>query len=965
MTSVAGTTYRAEMHRVSVVVETAPEARRLGIRRGRASSLMKSGHTTERNITAVTEWVGETNAQSASQLLNGELEQASHTRDTEDSGRRDRNSFDQPREALCRTGGFTNNGSGSSESSYTSSYITSTGYESIATADSRPPPSNGAYDEVDEEVEEVEAMVICEASRIISNSSGSSRISLGKYSIMPEMSHEAVSPEHQSDIKAASSASSLPPAMAAGARGSQGSAAYSRVMRTLEKRTRRASGSASSRMAPPACTSTVLNQKLGGTHFVFSASDSFSDRWSALSEDRPIDLGKEASGKAGARRSKSLELQKSIVFSQLNLSLVPERHRAEELTPSSDGFGFHRSGDVLRTPSVGDNAHWTVRPMQKETVQQRRAHSDRASRDAVLAAGGLSGLWSSNDENSEDAMSRRQSDSKMNSTFPSFTAYFYARSKSTMGGETRRPSSGAKLVEAPRKTSVDESSTGRKGKRSASTKGLPQCFSFFGADAGDGGSLSGNALRVGRTSAPNAFVRVLRGDFDNGDVSLDSRLLVSDHSHKAVLTSVELKGPRRPQPVSSGHTVASDGAANGCRANVETAGINRASSDRRVDGSVRHRPSGNANLSIFGGAFSGNMRGSFSVTRSSSSGPVQGLVSVTSQQTLLGGWRLLSFRDRDDTPLTSVEHVAHSGKSKKRHKKDKKGRRHKKHCTSRHAAENGHEGNGARSGEPATHKVLKDEDCHGNAARMPQERDRTQSQAEANGVTAAGETHFSTSSPGGFPGVSQERCGVRSRGDANRQLLERQRAALHNHILQPQPPETGLVPDSAGKQMRILLSRTPVHTVSVTSDTRFAGQSPHASAEKSGRPAANTHVPQRSGAGAVHAARGANDGVARNLVRSEEVNGPRKASPSATARGVTVLSGMSRVSMPDGFTCTASGSVDGGVRRLRVASPLQGRQSILPPNGRLPVCVYGGVGACDGQPTRHSPASPPEGLPPL
>ncbi|KAG5493735.1 hypothetical protein JIQ42_02110 [Leishmania sp. Namibia] len=962
MTSVAGTTYRAGMHRVSVVVETDPEARQLGIRRGRASSLMRSGHSTERNITAVTEWVGGTNAQSASQLLNGEVEHASLTQDTEDSGREDGNSFDQPSEALCRPGGFTNNGSDSSESSYTSSYTTSTGYESIATADSRPPPSNGAYDKVDEEVE---AVVICEASRIISNSSGSSRISLGKYSIMPEMSREAVSPEHQSDIKAASSACSLPPAMVAGARGSQGSAAYLRVMRTREKRTRRTSGSASSGMVPQACTFTALNQKLGGTHFVFSASDSFSNGWSALSEDRPIDLGKQASGKAGARRSKSLELQKSIVFSQLNLSLVPERHRAEELTSSSDGFDFHRSGGMLRTPSMGDNAHWKVRPMQKETVQQRRAHSDRASRDAVLAAGGLSGLWSSNDENSEDAMSRWQSDSKMDSTFPSFTAYFYARSRSTMGGETRRPSSGAKLVEAPRKTSADEGLTGRRGKSSDSTKGLPKCFSFFGADAGDGGSLSGNVFRAGTTSSPNAFVRVLRGDFDNGDVSLDSRLLVADRRHKAVLTSVELKGPRRPQPVSSGHTVSSGGAANGCGANVETAGINRASSDRRVDGPVRRRPSGNANLSIFGGASCGNMRGSFSVTRSLSSGPVQGLASVPSQQTLLGGWRLLSFRERDDTPLTSIEHVAHNRKSKKKHRKDKKGRRHKKHCTSRHAAENGHKGHGARSGEPATHKVLKDEDRHGNAAQMPQERDTTHSQAEANGVTAAGETHFSTSFPGGFPGVSQERCGVRSRGDANRHLLERQRAALHNHILQPQPPETGVVPDSAGKQMRILLSRTPVHTVSVISDTRFAGQLPHASAEKSGSPAANTHMPQRSGAGAVHAVRRANDGVTRNLGRSEEVDGPRTASPSATARGVTVLSGMSRVSMPDGFTCTASSSVDGDVRRPRLASPLRGRQPILPPNGRLPVCVYGGVGACDGQPPRHSPASLPEGLPPL
>ncbi|KAG5469588.1 hypothetical protein LSCM1_02814 [Leishmania martiniquensis] len=816
------------------------------------------------------------------------------------------------------------------------------------------------------------AMAIAEALHINNRSnSGFSRITLGNHSILPEARRSAASPEERGGIDVTNSVSAPPSTVVAGARSSQGPLTYLLVTRTLANKKRCASGNAPSLMMLQRCATTAVGQKMS-PQLALSASHVFNSWPSASPEDQPIDPGTQESVTARARRSQSPKLHNSVMFSQLNLCVAPEGCDAGVLAPQSSGHNARRSGGDRRPPSTADNVPSAVGAMQREMPQPRHARLSRTSGSEDSSAGDFYGVWSIDDEKVEDVLSRRPSGSNRDRMFPSFMTYFYARTRGTMREEARKPSVSAQPSETPCKAAAEEGVIGSRRNSVDSSNALPRRSSFFGAGARIGGGVNGNVFRTGTTSFSTAMVRVLHGDFDQRDASLDSRLLDSDHLPKPGLTSKEHKGLRRPRPASSGRTVAPGSAANGHAAGMETVGRSRASSGRPVDGSVRHRPSGNAILSIFGGVSSGNVRGSFSVTRSLSSDQVHGLVPVPSQQTLVRGWRLLSFREQDDTPLSNVEHVPHNGKPKKKRRKGKKVRSHEKRGRPRPAAEKGHEGNGAGSGAPTGRDALKERDPRGSAARMGQERNATRSSAEVGGPTAAGAapaerpaegTRGWPSCPGGYAGASPEGGGARSRVEASCQLLGRQQAALHNHILQPQSPRRGVIPTTAGKQMRILPFRTPILTVPVNCGTRSARQSPH-SAAKSASAAGSAHVPQLSTAGVQYAERKANGGSTGSPDRFEKFKEPPSASPSATVRRVTVRSGKPKVWVPNGLKGAPRSSGSGDERRLGLAPPTQGRRTVSPPKGRLPTSTHGDISAREGEPPLHF--SPPrEGLPPL
>ncbi|CAJ1992307.1 hypothetical protein conserved [Leishmania donovani] len=969
MISVASNLYRASGLCGSVAMETSlPEASRLGTPKElTASVLIERGKTREHRINTVMERGGAGSAQNASQLLKKEARNAWRTQDTFVDFDTDNSDSDaQSGEETDPIGACMGDGSASSGSYYASFYA-SKGDDSDTTLDGTPSPSYGEYEESNEEVDEAEegeGIVGNEASRISGNSFSSTDPGRN-LSVMFDVSRNSVFPEQRSSVKG-SPVSALPPAMISGAPSSH-RAHVALLVTGLSDTPRRAHGSAAS-MMPPYTTTTALNPKMS-VSLVLSPSGTLSNGTSAPPADPPADLSKHESGNAGTRHPHSSEQNNSMMLSQMYFSFGSEAHQAEARSPLCNDHGCDRSNHELPTLAWGDEKRRRkVSMMQMEAMLPLHGHANRVSHNEDSVVGSISGFWPSNDEKSEDNMSTRPLMSKMDSTFPSFLRYADARSPCNIPEETRNASCGTKQADKQLTTSADGRHEGRNEHSSNSTGHLPRRFLFFHAHTGHGGSSPGEAFLSGKALSPNAIVRVLRGDFDSRDISLDSRFLDTDPHHKSGSTIMEVKGPSRQPPASSRHALTADGAADRHGASTATAGDSETSSGRRVEEPVRRRPSGDAILSICRGASFGHTRESFSVTRPLSSGQVHSLDPVPSQQTLIGVWRLLSFREQGDTPLTSVEHVPHKRKSKKKRSKDKKrSKEHKKQRRPRPTAECGRVGIDSGRSENARDDANKDDGAHVNAARMCKERDTIRLPARLSGVSAAGDapaechtgvTCYRPSSPPGSGEAAEKQGGLRSSVEANCHPLRRQQAALQDLSM-------GAPPTADNLKIRALSSRTAVRTVFVTPDTLTAPPSRNSSAEKVSDAAANACVPQPSGAGVVRAVDSASVDAAQKPDRFEKVEEPPVESPSATVRRVTVRSGNSKVLMNHVRGCSTSSDSDGGARRLRGAPAAQVRLSVSPPNGRLPIRSYDGLAAHNGEGSLRFPTRPQEGLPPL
>nr|CCM18759.1 hypothetical protein, unknown function [Leishmania guyanensis] len=950
MTSLAGFLYPEYVLHNSVAAETDFEASRRRVPKKLTTSLM------EHDITAGAEGGCMSSPPNISQLLMSELFYAWRTQDTQDDSDVENSDSDATSsETSYDTSDLTSGGSGSSDSRCTSSYSASNTDDSDTTSHDRSSTwyeEDEGSDQEDDETEEAEMMVGNEAPRINGNLN-SNRRAMGNLNVIFSVSRNTISPEQRGGIIVASSVSTLPSFTVAGASSSH----FSFLLTdTREKKMQGASGSVAS-MVPPAYTTTTLNPKLS-MPYVFSTSDTFSNWLFTPLEDQPNDLGKDKSGKTGARRPQSAVPHNSGVISQMYFS---------------NDHGCHTSDQKLSTLPLGDEKRLqTASVMHIEAKVQNHTPSNRIHRNEDSVIGHISSVWSNDDGKSESAMLKRASVSNVHDSFPSFMAYFPTRPPRMAPEEMLRASSAGKRGETLHKTSADGGPVNNRDYSSSSPGKLPHCSSFSRADTSSGGSPAGEVFCTVRALSPNAIVRVLRGDFDNRDISLDSRLFDADHHQKVESSRMEAKGPFRQRSASSGYAVTAGGVPDRHGTSTTAAGNGRTSSSHRVDASGRRRASDNLILSVLRGAPAGCPCESFSVTRSFSSGQVQSPAPVPSQQMFAGGWRLLSFREQDDTLFTNIEHVPHNGKSKKKHKKYTSKRRNK-HRKSRHAVGDDREGNGAGKDEQARYDVRKNENALDGAARMCQGRNSGYSPTGVAGVTGAGAapteyptgvTYSGPSYPLGSAGGTQDQGSACSRVEVNAQPCGRQRAVRQDLVRRTQPLRVGTSPAAADPQIRMPPSRAPVRTVTGTPPTHSVWQSQISTTAKVGTPVMNTRVPLLSAVGALDAVNEVGGERGQRLDRFERLKDPPVASPSATGRRVTVRSGKSKV-MSSGRKCSGISDAGSGVRRLRPASATRVLPSLSLPNRRIPVCLYGGMAACNGEPSRELPTRQGEGLPPL
>ncbi|KAK7202123.1 hypothetical protein NESM_000281400 [Novymonas esmeraldas] len=830
----------------------------------------------------------------------------------------------------------------------------------------------------------------------------------GTRSVIFDTGKQAISPEDRSCTRLASSVSALSSSMFAGARSPHAShrSLSPAAKHRRDKKGRRSSSSAASLPPAPAyaTTATPLNPETS-MPFVFSASGTFSNWPLAPADDAAPDAGQSGVNGAATHRPQSAVPNSSMMFSQMCVSVGAEHQHP--LPPIANGTAAHSSGrDIPVSPLSAAKMYRVASMLEMETMLlQRRAQArrererERNAEDSV--AGNFSSVWSTGggDERSVRGLSRRGSAAnKMEGTYPSFMTYLYANGTSGAAPPSRKPSAQGRLGEAslrhpvPARSRSDSSgsdSDSDSGGRSSAVNGsfvsrtAHGDSSFFHLhDAGVPGTPRAGLSRIGSNMSPNTNVRVLRGNFDHRDVSLDSGVLTVDHRRRSGSASGGGNKSSARAPASSSSAAAAGGA-------TGTSGGGGGGSTRRSETSGRLRSSGNTIINIIRSVATGNPRESFSVTRSLSSGQVHGIAPAPSQQTLLGGWRLLSFREQDDTPLTNVEHVPHNKSKKKKRKsskdKKKKSKRHDREHKSRgdddvdDRGDRDHDRGGAAEPpqlQQAVADTHDDDGAHGDAARMCFDRDTVQSPAQVTAVaspvtasparpsSAVAATRSPQKTPTAEPTVVAEQRGdVRSSDETNGQSLARQRSAQRELGMQPQPPRPRPTPTAATAQMRLRVAKTPTRTSSVTGSTRSAPLSRNSSADRAVNPAANPRIPPLAEACG---------GVAKGGVkpdRFEKFKEPPVASPSATVRRVTVRTGKPK-SLGSGVRKPGSGgaaatAADNNARRLRPASAARVRPTVSPSNGRLPNGLYGGIASRNNETLRRSPTRPPERLPPL
>jgi trimeric autotransporter adhesin len=305
----------------------------------------------------------------------------------------------------------------------------------------------------------------------------------------------------------------------------------------------------------------------------------------------------------------------------------------------------------------------------------------------------------------------------MEGTFPSSTMYLYARTPSALNrhGSGAAGASVAALGSAASSSSVaaayqlhhnspGSTDSDSSGVTSSSLSGSDDDnsneghTSFFksvrdvkggnaaGTTEGAGSVHPRTLLPGGSGFSPGLNVRVLRGDFEAGDASLDSRELAKA-AKKAAAASAAAAATTRTSTHAAGTSGKTHAVQSGASRN-SPAGITRdsensnAQSGRHNDGAaaaaatteaMRRRSSGNTFLNFTKGNAAHLGRSATSMTMSSAWGPTP--APSMSQQTVVVGWKLLSFRETDDAPLTNTENVPHDKTKRKKGKKGKKGKK--------------------------------------------------------------------------------------------------------------------------------------------------------------------------------------------------------------------------------------------------------------------------------------------------
>ncbi|GET92059.1 hypothetical protein, unknown function [Leishmania tarentolae] len=676
------------------------------------------------------------------------------------------------------------------------------------------------------------------------------------------------------------------------------------------------------------------------------------------------------------RLSQSPPKSNSRWFSQIDASMASETYEAQGRASVDMDRVYDRNNGELPTSFCSDEkGHCTISMMHMGSMLQGYTHSNAARHNEGSVTSDSCGFWTEDDEKSKEKMPSQALASKKNGTLPSFLRYSDAGSQCILSEESKSACDGAKQSDEQLRMSADGSYHGPGDDRSNSTDDLLRSSSSVLTGPCGPGNPPDDVFLSGKEMPPNVAVRVLRGDFDNRDASLDSRFL-DDNTHNTIWsTSKEAQRPLRQIPTSSRHVVNAGCATDRQGTRAAVAGVSRTLSGRLVEEPVRRQPSSNGSLGVCRVSSFSHPRESFLVARSLSCSQANSLPSVPSQQTLVSAWQLLRFREQDDAPLTNIEHVARKGASKKRSKdKKKKSKKHGKHRRPCHSAECGHVGVDSRNIVGKGEDVNRDDGFNDDAAGMCKERNTMRVPAGLPGMSAAGNapgvpltdaTLYRPSTPPGSIGATETQGGPQSDVTTNGQPMDRHQGRPRGLSMGGSPTEKNAPPSAENAKIGVLHSRTPLRTVCVTPSIPTALQAHNSSAEKSTGSAVNARVPHTPSTGLVHAVGDGRVNAAPKPKRFETFEEPPVVSPSATVRRVTVCSKKSKTSMDRVDECNTRSDSDGGAQRFRSAPCTQVLPSVSSPNWGLPTSRSNGLASQKDEPPLQSGTRAPEGLPPL
>lgn len=629
----------------------------------------------------------------------------------------------------------------------------------------------------------------------------------------------------------------------------------------------------------------------------------------------------------------------------------------------------------------------------------------------------------------------------MEGTFPSSMMYLYARTPSALN-----PRGGATLGSAAgngrrRRGSVASTDSDSSGVTSSSSTSLSESgsggeqTSFFRSTQEVWRRGNSAAARDGEESPPQRTLlpsgsgfatglnmRVLRGDFRDEDASLDSRELARAAKRAsgannapasaggATTATAATSSSGAAAGASPGGTVAQAKVLSGASTH-STAGITPDSDNSNVPSgrsaggtalpavaateAMRRRSSGTTFINFFRGAPAVPGRSTTSMTLSSGWGATQ--APNASQQTVVGGWRLLSFRETDDTPLTNTENVPHD-KAKKKSKKGKKGKKGKKKSgkarRAEEAAERAAEGEGGEEEERADHGDVAREVANAmmqNDLAPPQQQAQSSSPQQvqlqvphphsegqrpgsaANAASAPPAQRVSNAS-GSHANTTSSTAGVASGMDKNAAqgplLASSPTAATEAKDGRPRAP---LPPASAPTQGRMRVARLPLRPTSVAvgaartaspsrpvssaaapgADGASGGAAPNAG-NRSAHESQPTSIPPSAGPTATAPPK-------KPAERFDKFKEPPLTSPSATVRRTTVraAAGKPKVIISPSRRVNLGGpeTTATGVRKFRPSAGPR-LKAVMPPSSART--------AQNGHATAASkPTPPPERLPPL
>lgn len=545
-------------------------------------------------------------------------------------------------------------------------------------------------------------------------------------------------------------------------------------------------------------------------------------------------------------------------------------------------------------------------------------------------------------------------------------------------------------------------------------KGSRMNSSSAAADAGNGGSKEPESPPHRRLCAtasgfsPGLNVRVLRGNFKDGDASLDSRELARAGKKfgvgaAAAPSCAVVSAPGKVHALHSGASTNSPAGitsdsdnANGTSghhqgANTTNNNNNQAAAAATAAETMRRRPSGNTFINFFRGSSAHPGRSSTSMTMSSGWGATQ--APGMSQQTVVGGWRLLSFRVTDDTPLTTTENVPHDKTKKKKSKKAKKSKKEKKK-----KKKGGKSHKEAEQAEEEEARQAEEQGVHGDVARdvanatmhndspdeqpaSPREDCQSTQQAKQDEKTQEGKARDDASGSGSCSDVAHgEKAAQGSPATAEAATPPEVKPEAWPIVPSSLPPVTTTTTTTA--QNKMLAARLPLRHASLTSTARTMSPmrptfsdaaevhrhahqlQQHNNAKLgggSGRNRASTFNSPASGPTATAAGRTV--AISKKpLERIDKFKEAPMTSPSATVRRTTV-----RVARKPKVLVNASRRVNlnaietatTGVRRFRsnAGTRLKG---VMPPSNTRTASVSRGSNAAVPE-----PSLPSERLPPL